>query len=117
MKNYTMIKLKNESYDYLVIANSYENPVNDFLVKRKVPKVVCGSILFNLTLINGVDPNRYATARVENSEINLSSLKLVDTIEKSIENISKQYFIQNAFLVQNSVLPSALKYAILNDVV
>lgn len=115
MEKYTVIKLNNSQYEYLIIANSYENPINDFLANGKVPDIINGNAVFDLALINGVEPNRYIFAQINDNKINTSSIKIISDIDAEIQRESKAYFNSNKILIKNSALPSALKYWFLNS--
>lgn len=114
MEKYKIFKLNNIDYNYLIIANTYENPINDFLAKGRVPKIEHGKVLFDLTLINGMKSNRFAVANVNDSKMEFSSIKPVSITNESVLKISERYFLENSKLVINSILPNSLKYAILN---
>ncbi|MCH5209803.1 MAG: type II toxin-antitoxin system RnlB family antitoxin [Oscillospiraceae bacterium] len=114
MDRYYAQKLDNLRYDYIVIANNYENPVNYLMYKGDVPFIHDGVVLFDLTLVNGISSNRYATATVVNHKIIPRSISVCSHIEDEIENIAYRYFSDNLHIVENSSLPSAMNYLILN---
>jgi hypothetical protein len=115
MEKYNIIKLENLKYDYLIIANTCENPVNIFLADDVTIDIVGGNIVFDLTLINGIKPNRYVGAFMKDSKIDILSIKPLVDVDAEIKKLSREYFIKNDFLIRNSVLPSGLKYVILNS--
>lgn len=114
MKKYEIVKLDNELFDYLIIANMYENQINDLIFNCNVPFLENGNIIFDLTIINGLSGNRYVSAQVKDSKILINSLKTYSKIDNIIFNITKKYFIDNSNIVMNSYLPNAVKYKILN---
>jgi hypothetical protein len=54
-------------------------------------------------------------AVIKNSKMDVFSVKPITDIGEEIKNLSREYFIKNDFLVRDSVLPSGLKYVILNE--
>lgn len=115
MREYNVIELKHSQYDYLVIANTYENPINDLLYKGFVPFIENGHIIFDLTVINGISNNRYAFAKVENHKIITNTINVSSKIDDNISNIIFNYFLDNSYIIKNSSLPSAMKYTILHS--
>jgi hypothetical protein len=111
MGKYEILKLRDESFDFLVIATSYENPlsyINDIKMSLNVSE---GNILFDLTLINGVKKNRYVACNF--SDKTKRRCSLVAEINDCIKHISRDYFIKNDALVRHSILPKALKFLVL----
>ena len=108
-----MEKLNNKKYDYFIIANTYENPINDFIANEKIPDIIHGNIVFDLTLINGFKSNKYVIVQIMDSKIEISSIKPINDIDNEIVQISQQYFVNNSNIVKNNVLPNLLKYSIL----
>ena len=76
MKNFEVSRLENSSYDYLVIATTYISPISTLDEVQKAFKNISGKILFNLTLINGLNSNRYISAIIENGIVNRKFLRL-----------------------------------------
>lgn len=110
MKNYQILKLKNEPFDFLVIATSCENPLSYIDEIGKEIKIKKAKILFDLTLINGIKRNRYISCDFCIGRNSVQSCYLVKDVDDSIKNISRNYFLQNDDLVQKSVVPNALKF-------
>lgn len=82
MKNFEVSRLENSSYDYLVIATTYISPISTLDEVQKAFKNISGKILFNLTLINGLNSNRYISAIIENGIVNRKSF----LIEKDVDD-------------------------------
>lgn len=57
--NFKVLKLDNEPFDFLIIATSCENPLNSVKEIGEEIKVTHAKLLFDLTLINGINTNRY----------------------------------------------------------
>lgn len=115
MNNYHKIKLNDCQYDFLVIATSYENPINHFICNESVPFLFRGKIVFDLTLINGKGHNQYAFADVENHKIILQSLTVSSKVDDNILDISKEFLSLNPDIVERSILPKALKFVLLEE--
>ena len=114
MKKYETFNLNNSVYDFLVIAKTYENPIN-LLLSTETIKFCHGTIIFDLTLIYGFKSNRYVAAQVSSGKLEISSIKPIDSIEESIKKISQKYFLTHLNLVENSILPKTTKYCILHS--
>lgn len=116
MNNYHEIKLNDCQYDFLVIATSYENPINHFICNDSVPFLCRGKIAFDLTLINGKSYNQYAFVDVENHKIILQSLTISSKVDDNILNISKKFLSLNPDIIEKSILPKALKFTLLEEI-
>lgn len=116
MKNYHDIKLENCVFNILVIATSYENPINTLLSDNHVPFISNGKIVFDLTLINGKGNNRYAFADVENHKIIIPSIKVAADVDVLISNQANKFFYNNQDIIEKSILPKALKFLLLDEI-
>lgn len=114
MKKYSVLKIESTSNYFLVIANTYENPINNFLCDRYVPFIENGDVIFDLTIINGINFNRFIQATVENHQLQEQNIKVISEVPQDILEISKKYFETHKELVQRSTLPSATKYLLAN---
>ena len=110
MKNYQILKLNNEPFDFLVIATSGENPLSHIEEIGKEIRINQAKILFDLTLINGTKSNRYVSCDFCSGGNHLQSCSLVKEIDENIKNMSHNYFLQNEDVVQRSVVPNSLKF-------
>ena len=110
MEKYKIIQLNNEPFDFLIIANSFENPLSymEDIIKRI--RVDYAKILFDLTLINGTSKNRYILCDYSRTRSYLRSCKIVDSIDISISEITSNYFRENPSIVYNSPISNALKF-------
>lgn len=115
MKNYVSIKLENCDYDYLIIATTHMNPVNQFLNNNSVSFMETGKVVFDLTVINGNKYNRFVFADIMNHKITTQSITVSDTANDIIINTSKNYFSKHLDLIERSILPQALKYILINE--
>lgn len=114
MEKYSVLKIEHMSNYFLVIANTYENPINDLLCARYVPFVENGDIIFDLAIINGVNFNRFIQATVENHQLQEQSITVISEAPQNIIEISKKYFETHKGVIQQSTLPSATKYLLAN---
>lgn len=109
-KNFQILRLNNEPYDFLIIATSCENPLSFFEEIGDEIQVQKANLLFDLTLINGVGRNRYIQCEYEAGKQQLQSCATVECIDEAIQKLSGQFFMENEDIVKKSVIPSALKY-------
>lgn len=110
METYEILKLNNESFDFLIIPTSCENPLSHFEEISKQLKVEQAKILFDLTLINGTSKNRYIYCDFCSGKSYFQSCHLVNEVNDYIKSIVKNYYMQNEEVVQNSVIPNSLKF-------
>ncbi len=107
---YELIKLDNEPYDYLIIAKTYVNPLS---VLDEIAGEIDGNnerFLFDLTLINGMNSNRYIKGDCVNGTFLRNSFMVVNDIDKKIKERTQTFFLENKNLVDNSVVPKSLKF-------
>ena len=114
MEKYSILKIENMTNCFLVIANTYENPLNDLLCDKFVPFVEKGDVIFDLAIINGINYNRFIQATVENHRLQEQNIKIISDVPKDILELSKKYFEENKEIIQRSTLPSATKYLLVN---
>lgn len=108
--SFEILKLNNEPYDFLVIATSYENPLSFIKEIEEEIQVQKANLLFDLTLINGINKNRYIRC-VHDTDINqLPSCSIVENVNDSIKKISQGYFAENEEVIKESIIPDSLKY-------
>lgn len=108
MNKFQIIRLHDEPYDFLIIATSYENPLHLFDEIGKELKVEKAKLLFDLTLINGTNKNRYIECEYS-AEMKMHC-SLVEKIDDCIKILSRDFFFNNNEVVNNSVIPNSLKY-------
>lgn len=116
MKSYMAVRTNQTDYKWLVIATSYVSPISvlDDIVKEL--KHESGHILFDLTLINGVENNRYIAADMQDGTFVRTSFRSVQTISDGIKSISRKFFIKNPQIVDTGVISNSLKYLIKDGV-
>jgi len=115
--NYEILKLNTEPYDFLIIATSYENPLNSIKEIGKEIQVRKANLLFDLTLINGINKNRYIKCEY-NADVNqLPLCSIVEDVDDDIKKVSQSYFSKNEEVVKKSVISNALKYLLKSGMV
>lgn len=91
------------------MATTYISPIQTLPdVERKIDSY-SGKVIFDLTIINGMNSNRYIEADVYNGLFNRKSFRSVKNIEKSIKEASSKFFSDNKNVVDNGTIPMALK--------
>jgi len=115
--NFEIVKLNNEPYDFLVIATSYENPLGSIKEIGEKIQVKKANLLFDLTLINGTNKNRYIKCEYEASSNQLPSCSIAKDINDTIKELSQGYFAENEEVVRKSVIPNSLKFLLKSGMV
>lgn len=110
MKDFVVKKVNKTDYDYLIIATSYESPIDDLGEVENEIKGYTGKIVFDLTLINGMNSNRYLEAEVVSGIIDRKSFKIKKNFDKQIGRISREFFRDNVEIVDHSTITNALKF-------
>lgn len=108
--NFEILKLNNEPYDFLIIATSYENPLSSIKEIGQEIQVQKAKLLFDLTLINGINKNRYIKCEYDADRDQLQPCSIVEGIDDTIKKISQSYFVENEEVVRKSVISNSLKY-------
>lgn len=114
MEKYNVFKIGDLCNSFLVIANTYENPINDFLCEGYVPFVENGNVVFDLAVINGMNFNRFIQATVQCHRLQKETIKAISEVSPSILETSKNYFETHSEVIQQSTLPTATKYLLAN---
>lgn len=114
MEKYNVFKIDNLCASFLVIANTYENPINDFLSEGYVPFIENGDVIFDLAVINGINFNRFIRATVHCHRLRPETVKVMSEICPDILETSKKYFEIHREVIQRSALPTATKYLLTN---
>ena len=116
MEKYNVLKVDSLQDCFLVIVNTYENPINDLLCDGEVSFIENGIIIFDLAVINGINFNRFIQVTVENHRLQAKTIKVISIsdVPTSILEISKKYFKTHKEVIQQSTLPSETKYFLTN---
>jgi len=109
LKNFEIIKLKNSEYDYLVIATTYVSPISTLDDVQGEFKHFTGKLIFDLTLINGTNSNRYISAVIEDGGVNRKSFVVVKEVDADVQHSSMDFFTKHTEVIKNGTIPEALK--------
>lgn len=115
--NFEIKKLNNEPYDFLIIATSYENPLNSIKEIGEEIQVQKANLLFDLTLINGTNKNRYIKCEYVADRNQLPSCSIVESVDDEIKKVSQSYFAENEEVVRKSVISNSLKFLLKSGMV
>lgn len=110
MKNFSIEQINREDYGYLIIAISYDSPISDLGAVEKEIKGYTGKVIFDLTLINGTNSNRYLEAKVVKGKIDRRSFKVQKNLDDPINEVSKNFFLNNVDILEKSTITNALKF-------
>lgn len=94
----------------LEIVKSYENPLSSIKEIGEEIQVQKANILFDLTLINGTNRNRYIKCEYDADTSQLPICSIVEGIDNDIKKISQSFFSENEEVVKKSVILNSLKY-------
>lgn len=114
MTNFNIIKLHNGPYNYLIIATRYDSSLSNIDEINNLLEIEQGKVLFDFMVVNGNKNNRFIECEVINSNYKRETCKLAETVDEWIKRLSSRFFIENAEVLESSVLPNALKYLIIN---
>ena len=117
MEKYNVIEISKDKIKFLIIANTYENPINDFISEGHVPFIENGDVIFDLAIINGINFNRFIRATIRQHRLITQTIQAVSNVAPEILNISKEYFKSNKGIVKRSTLPLATKFLLINKCV
>ena len=108
MKNFAVKKIHNNIY--LIIATSYDSPINNLDEVESEISGYTGIVIFDLTLINGTNSNRYLEAEVLDGKIYLKSFKIKKELDDTVNEVSKRFFQNNEEILERSTITNSLKF-------
>jgi hypothetical protein len=118
MKNdFEILKLNDELYDFLIIATSYKNPLSSFHEIVKKLKVKEAKLIFDLTIINGINKNRYIKCKYRAGKNQFQFCEISEDISETIKVISKNYFNKHEEIIDKSVLTDSLKFLLKSNMI
>ena len=114
MKAYDIIEFKSD-YKYVILVTSYENPMDELenIEDELGAKEYSGKVLFDLLLCNGMNSSRFVEIEFNGKCFDLSSSITIKNPNKSIKEGIHQYLKDKPVLLENSVLPKAQRYIII----
>ena len=80
MEKYNVLKVDSLQDCFLVIANTYENPINDLLCDGDVSFIENGDVIFDLAVINGINFNRFIQVTVESHRLQAKTHKCINGV-------------------------------------
>jgi len=116
MKNYEIKKIENiGEYLFVIFSTSYVSPVEKIMdIEHELKSHCKGMVLFDLLLSNGISSNRFMEAYFDGKHFNLSSFKTLKQVDICIKEKTIEYYRANTLLLENSILPNAYQYLIIN---
>lgn len=102
-------KLENSEYDYLIISTTYISPLSVLDNIQNELQNITAKLIFDLTLINGTNSNRYISAIIQDGIINRRTFAIAQKINLKVKQNSINFFMNNQKLVANGTIPKALK--------
>ena len=114
MKAYDIIEFKSD-YKYVILVTSYENSMDELenIEDELGAKEYSGKVLFDLLLCNGMNSSRFVEIEFNGKCFDLSSSTIIKNPNNSIKEDIHQYFKDKPALLENSVLPEAQRYIII----
>lgn len=107
-KLYEVIKLENQKYDYLIIANPvnpdlpYTTEIMNEINVNNADKFKA-NVLFDMLLINGTNFPRFISCEITKNEHLFGEHKLAENVSDDILQISRDYFEKNTNLVDKAI--------------
>ncbi len=111
-KIYDVKKIKNGIYTYLVVANSYESPLDVLDEISKEIEVPECTILFDMLLRTGMSYNRYLSIRYKDNQFDKKSISIVTQISNDIKLSTVETLNKHISCVEESLLPEPIKFLI-----
>jgi hypothetical protein len=118
MENFKIKKIENKQ-KYIVLSTSYISPLDElFDLEEKLQMLEYkGTIIFDLLLCNGLEQNRFLEAFFDGNFIDISNVSILNQVDEKIKEISRNFYKENLYALENSVLPDAHKYIIRNGLI
>lgn len=114
--DFEVIKLRNSTYDYLVIANTGSCALN-YVTAEDFPSIVNGKIVFDLLLYSGIGEHRFAVMEKRDGVLVKQNIKYFSRVDASITAECIKYYALHADLIANSCLMPVEKQAMLTQIV
>ncbi|WP_461611963.1 type II toxin-antitoxin system RnlB family antitoxin [Cytobacillus kochii] len=112
MKKYGLIQLSGSEYQCMVLATSYEDPLQDIQdIERELKDLdVCGKILFDMLAHIGDNSERFLEANFDGDFLVLDSFRFV-TINKNsaYRQNTKEFFSSKSYMLEGTILTTIQK--------
>lgn len=113
-KTYHIEKINTGSYPYIIFSTSYVSPMDQLeTLENDLKKIgVVGNILFDLLLSHGNTPDRFYEVLFNGKQIDINSLKKVESISDNIKQISTDFYHNHVHFLKSSILSNPQKFLI-----
>lgn len=117
MENFVIQKINNKN-ECIVLSTSYVSPLDEiFELEEKLEEIKFkGNIIIDLLLCNGLT-NRFFKTFFDGEFIDFNSIKADEEVELEVKKISRNFYMKNLELVDDSILPEAHKYIVKNGLI
>lgn len=114
MNDYSIKKINNQNFEYVVLSLSYITPLEkrEELEKELKKKNFCGSVLLDMLIPYGNSYNRYLSINFDGYKLDFNSIKVLYNITNDIKKISSNYYQENVDLINPFTLSTQEKYKI-----
>ena len=96
--------------EYSILEYSLGSPISTLDDVQSDIGNITGDVLFDLTLINGTNSNRYIQGKIERGIFQRKSFKTVRLIDPEAKSITVDFFRRNASVVDKGTITPALKH-------
>ncbi len=119
MKRCELVNLLNEKYQCLVLATSYEDPLEDLDVieLNLKEKGYSGEILFDMLGYVGDNSERFLSCTFNGETLNLDTFQVVKIPKSSaFRKVTNDYFLACSDLLDSTILTNMQKKLITNGI-
>lgn len=112
MRTFEIRKINDlNAYSSLIFSTCYLNPLDNLCEIEEILKSQGqGKVLFDLLLSNGNTSNRFIEAVFDGEKFITSSFKIPKCIDKSIKELSSQYYKDNEQFWNSNIVSNAFKF-------
>jgi hypothetical protein len=111
MRTYEIQKLHDETYPYIVLSTSFNNPLDEInCIEVELKDNYIGKVIFDLLLTNGLSSNRFIEAQFDGAKFDKSSFKSIKIIDDFIKAQLIEFYKNNVQYVDKSVLSQLHKF-------
>lgn len=117
MKPYEILESPINEYLYIVCSNSCESITENlpYLKQVLINKNIKGKLLFDNIMSTGSFSRRYGSIEFDGKQFRFNTYKILSSVNKSIINVSKNYYKSNInYVNQNKILSRSKKFLLLN---
>ena len=114
MSTFSILDIEDEKYKYLILSNSYVNPLNDIDEIEKVLGGYTGYVIFDLHLSHANEDYRFAEGFFDGKHFEQSKFKWMSDVNDNIKKVSMDYFYDHLDIIDSSLLSTIDKINIKN---